>query len=71
MLLCDLVEIGVVCGCDYVGNLCYLIFEGEYFFDVMIGLLVWVKLVRMIKELCIGVWNNEYLVVLKMLLGVV
>ena len=61
----DLVEIGAIRGRDHVGNPCYSIPEGEHPSDVTTGSLAWIKLARMTKELCTGVRNNEYLVVLK------
>ena len=61
----DLVEIGAVRGRDHAGNPCYSIPEGEHPSDVTTGSPAWVKLARMTKELCTGVRNNEYLVVLK------
>ena len=42
-----------------------LIQEGEHPSDVTTGSPAWIKLARMTKELCTGVQNNEYLVVLK------
>ena len=61
----DLVEIGAVRGRDHTGNPCYSIPESEHPSDVTTGSPAWAKLARMTKELCAGVRNNEYLVVLK------
>ncbi|MSS46405.1 ArgR family transcriptional regulator [Cutibacterium sp. WCA-380-WT-3A] len=61
----DLVEIGAVRGRDYAGNPCYSIPEGEHPSDVTTGSPAWITLARMTKELCTGVRNNKYLVVLK------
>lgn len=61
----DLVEIGAVRGRDHAGNPCYSIPEGEHPSDVTTGSPAWTRLARMTRELCTGVLNNDYLVVLK------